>query len=111
MRNLEHSVGVHRVVKGVGRSNPGELAGTFLIPLGTSPHCRARWAVCEATPFHLKVHVKYPLAQGKIHKRRPPFPDELKKLRDLFFEDHESPIQYHPKQTKDQYLITLYANP
>lgn len=105
MRNLEQSVGVHRVVKGPGRTEPGDPEGIFHIPLGHSPHCRDRWAVCFVRNQQLTFHILYQAA--KHQRRRGPTADELMRVRDTFFEDHEIPIQHHPKKDKWDHNITL----
>ena len=98
MRNLEQSVGVHRRLVGVGKSNPGEDVGTFDFHWSANRHAHNRRAVCTVHRGQgwecLNIQLHDDKGSGKMWPR-PALHSEVQRLLPLFFYPWERPAQFH----------------
>ena len=96
MRDLKE-MEVHRRLKGVGRSKPGDLSGTFDVHLQHNLHSVNRVAVCmvrqEQGWQHLQISIKE--RRNRRLSERAPSPAEVCRLLPLFFAPGECPAQFH----------------
>ena len=99
MRDLKE-MEEHRRLKGVGRSKPGDISGTFDVPLRHNRFMPERTAVCKVTIIQgwqiLEVAIKF--RTGKRLFERAPHPSETSRLLPLFFREWEAPVQFHTMQ-------------
>lgn len=118
MRNLTKSVEIHRTDKGRGKSCKGDQYGRFEIPLGHNRYSKNRVAVCYV---HRglgwdRLSISVQTVNGNNRGRRViPTHHEACRVRNLFFESWENPIQFHPKQSfaqgKDAAFMELWLPP
>ena len=106
MRNLEQSVGMHRRLVGVFKSEPGQDVGTFDFHWRRNRHAENRKVVCTVLRgqgwecLNIMVHEVKP--SGKTWAR-PALYSEIQKLMPLFFHSHERPIQVYSGMTERCY--------
>ena len=97
MRDLEKSVGMHRRLVGVGKSNPGDDVGTFDFRWHANRHSENRKAVCTVYRgqgwecLNIMVLDLKPISTREWP--RAPIMAETLKLLPLFFKPDERPIQ------------------
>lgn len=98
MRNLEQSVGMHRRLEGMGKSEPGEDVGTFEFRWRRGHHSKARMAICSVRRGEgwecLTIVVK-DLTPGGLLWERTPIHAEVQRLLPMFFLPDELTIQFH----------------
>jgi hypothetical protein len=96
MRDLKE-MEVHRRLRGVGKSKPGDLSGRFDIHLQHNLHSVNRVAVCmvrqEQGWQHLQISIKE--RRNRRLSERAPSPAETYRLLPLFFLPSERPAQFH----------------
>lgn len=110
MKDLEKSVGMHRRLKGVGKSQKGDQFGTFDFKWRHNAYSFERKVVCEVKKdygwdyLHIVVHE----AKGAQFYPRAPIHAEIQRLLPLFFEDYELPMQFHKPNARSREGITLW---
>lgn len=94
MRNLSE-METHRRLRGVGRSQPGDISGHFDVPLHHNRYAPDRTAVCRVMVKQgwecLTIAIKW--RAGRRFTERAPHPSEVARLLPLFFRPTEQPIQ------------------
>jgi len=98
MKNdLEKSVGMHRRVRGKGRSNPGDDVGVFDFRWRANVHSCARRVACTVRRGQgwecLSILVYDRDSKNGWHQRSPTW-REVWRVLPLFFKPEERPIQY-----------------
>lgn len=110
MKDLEKSIGMHRRIKGVGRSNKGDQFGTFDFRWRHNAYSFERKVVCEVIKIHgwERLHIVVHETKGTNFNPRAPIHAEIQRLIPLFFEDDELPMQFHESNTRSRDGTTLW---
>ncbi len=115
MRSLSE-MEMHRRIKGVGRSKPGDISGHFDVPLHHNRYAPDRTAVCRVVVKQgwecLTIAIKW--RAGRRFTERAPHPSEVARLLPLFFHEWEVPVQLHTMPidiyAPARYLLSEHSN-
>jgi len=110
MKDLEKSIGMHRRVKGVGKSNKGDQFGTFEFRWRHNAYSFERKVVCEVIKIFgwERLHIVVHEAKNDRFHLRAPIHAEIQRLLPLFFEPNELPVQFHQADTRSREGVTLW---
>ena len=101
MRDLNKSVGKHRVTKGAfGSDESMGNYGAFQIPLTPKTHASVIASDGAETGWeHVSVRIGYRNDKGRVIERTPTWA-EMCQIKALFFEPEEVVMQLHPKESE-----------
>jgi hypothetical protein len=110
MKDLEKSIGMHRRIKGVGRSNKGDQFGTFDFRWRHNAYSFERKVVCsvDVGDSWQRLNIVVHEAKGMNYHARAPIHAEVQRLLPLFFEADEIPLQLHFPDIRSREGITLW---
>jgi len=116
MKNLEISVGMHRVRKGKNQSTSMDIdRGVFDLPVHANQNVPGRLVRCTAMQGAYWECVRITLISRTWTNKRmmaKPRVDEIQRVRDLFFAKDELVIQFYRHREKDdwgeKHLVVLW---
>ncbi len=120
MRDLNPNIGIHRIVTGVGKTNPSTHhdRGKFVIPVPSGWFNQKRKACCKVyvgLGHSMLSMTLWSYTKKRTWSRGVPSNHEINQLRTLFFFPEENPIMRFPpltyKQSKDVGIVQLWLRP
>jgi hypothetical protein len=108
--DIERTVGFHRRLKGVGRSEPNDPTGVFDIKWRACKWAGERRAVCDLSfkddvyKLHIVVHER---KEQRSWPRAPSW-QELERIMPLFFYPDRYPVQFFECEDRTKNGISFY---